>query len=264
MRWTITLEFTPDGGQPLVRQISTISRSMTDVRPEEVGLTLQKGRELRGIERQVIANQVHVYTLCFRCCADCGRRQQFKDVRTKCVQTVFGAYRFRGRRIRTCACQVERGYSASFFPLGFPFHPGRRPKCGSCSPNSVLACPIVRSHACYKICGLGWMRTSRTTIWRHTVALGKAIEQNQLNARRTNTSNLVVAPRTMSVGIDDTYIRRRIPERDLAGGAWLAQPVIGCVRHHDGRRFSARGPARASGRHDAVSRETIHSALQSR
>jgi hypothetical protein len=68
MRWTITLEFTPDGGQPLVRQISTISRSMTDVRPEEVGLTLQEGRELRGIERQVIANQVHVYTLCFRCC----------------------------------------------------------------------------------------------------------------------------------------------------------------------------------------------------
>jgi hypothetical protein len=40
VRWTIKLEFTPDGGEPQVRQIGTISRSMSDVRPEEVGLTL--------------------------------------------------------------------------------------------------------------------------------------------------------------------------------------------------------------------------------
>jgi hypothetical protein len=59
--WTIKVEFTPDGGEPQVRQIGTISRSLSDVRPEEVGLTLQEGRELlRGIECQFIANQVHL------------------------------------------------------------------------------------------------------------------------------------------------------------------------------------------------------------
>jgi hypothetical protein len=156
--WTIKLEFTPGGGEPQVRQIGTISRSMNDLRPEEAGLTLQEGRELlRGIECQIIANQVHFYTLCFGSCPDCGQRRQFKDVRTKCVQTVFGAYRFRGRGIRTCACEG--------------------------------------------------MRASRTTIWRHTVALGKAIEEDQLDASRTGTSSSIVAPRTVSVGIDDTDIR---------------------------------------------------------
>ena len=58
-----------------------------------------------------------------------------------------------------------------------------------------------------EVCGFGRMRASRTTIWRHTVALGKAIEEDQLDASRTGTSSSIVAPRTVSVGIDDTDIR---------------------------------------------------------
>jgi hypothetical protein len=48
----------------------------------------------------------------------CGRQQYFNDVRTKCVQTVHGAYRFRGRRIRSCSCLIQAGFPVSFFPLG--------------------------------------------------------------------------------------------------------------------------------------------------
>ncbi|MGO9594558.1 MAG: hypothetical protein ACLQFT_03315 [Steroidobacteraceae bacterium] len=39
------------------------------------------------------------------------------------------------------------------------------------------------------------------------MALGKAIEEDQLDASRTGTSSSIVAPRTVSVGIDDTDIR---------------------------------------------------------
>jgi hypothetical protein len=33
---------------------------------------------------------------------DFGRPKAIKETRTKCVQTVFGAFRFRGRRYRAC------------------------------------------------------------------------------------------------------------------------------------------------------------------
>ena len=119
MQWTIKVEFTPDGGPTRTHEIGRVTRPIADLRPEEIGLTLAEGREiLRGIEGRVIGDQVHVYTLCFRRCVHCGLRQSYKDVRTKCLLTVFGAYRFRGRRIRLCQCRVDRGCSASFFPLG--------------------------------------------------------------------------------------------------------------------------------------------------
>jgi hypothetical protein len=168
VRWTIKLEFTPDGGEPQVRQIGTINRSMTDVRPEGVGLTLQEGRQLlRGIECQVIANQVHLYTLCFRACPDCGRRRQFKDVRTKCVQTVFGAYRFRGRRIRTCACEVEQGHPASFFPLGVLIPRRTTPEVRFLFAELGARMPYREASRMLGVCGFDRMRASRTTIWRH-------------------------------------------------------------------------------------------------
>jgi hypothetical protein len=46
MRWSVKLEFTPDGGGPQVYELGSIDRSMNGVRPEEVGLTLEEGREL--------------------------------------------------------------------------------------------------------------------------------------------------------------------------------------------------------------------------
>jgi hypothetical protein len=46
---------------------------MNDVQPEEVGMTLEKGRALvRAIERRMIADQIHAYTRCCRECPDCG------------------------------------------------------------------------------------------------------------------------------------------------------------------------------------------------
>lgn len=110
----------PDGGETIRHELGTISRPIADLRPEEIGLTFAEGHELvRDIERRMISDQIHIYTLCFRRCTHCGQRQPFKDVRTKCVLTVFGAYRFRGRRIRLCRCQVDPGCIASFFPLGY-------------------------------------------------------------------------------------------------------------------------------------------------
>jgi hypothetical protein len=64
MQWTIKLEFTPDGGETIEREIGTITRPLSDLTPEEIGLTLTEGHELlRDIERRMIGDQVHIYAL---------------------------------------------------------------------------------------------------------------------------------------------------------------------------------------------------------
>jgi hypothetical protein len=76
MQWTIKLEFTPDGGETVVHEIGSITRPIADLEPEEIGWTLAEGHELvRDIERRMISDQIHIYTLCFRRCAHCGQRQ---------------------------------------------------------------------------------------------------------------------------------------------------------------------------------------------
>jgi hypothetical protein len=116
VRWTVRLELVREDGITATRELATIIRPMVDLRPEEIGLTLEEGRALvQAVERTMIADQIHAYTLCCRAFPGCGSLQHYKDTRTKCVQTVHGAYRFRGRRIRSCPCQTRLGYSPAFF-----------------------------------------------------------------------------------------------------------------------------------------------------
>ena len=101
MKWTIRIELTPDGNPPITYDIGTITRRIADLSAGEIGLTLEEGQQLlRRVRVQIIGSQAHAYALCRRPCVHCGKPKRIKDVRTKCVQTVFGAFRFRGRRYK--------------------------------------------------------------------------------------------------------------------------------------------------------------------
>ena len=81
MKWTIRLELTPDGNPPNTSEIGTVTRSIADLSPEEIGLTLEEGQELlRQLQIQIIASQAHAYALCGRRCAYCGKPKHVKDV----------------------------------------------------------------------------------------------------------------------------------------------------------------------------------------
>jgi hypothetical protein len=56
-----------------------------------VGLALEEGQQLlRLAQMEIITAQARGYELCRRPCVDCGQRRHIKDVRAKCVQTIFG------------------------------------------------------------------------------------------------------------------------------------------------------------------------------
>jgi hypothetical protein len=207
MRWTVRLEVVREDGITSTRELSTITRPMCDLRPEEIGLTLERGRALvQDVERTMISDQIHAYTLCCRRCPDCERLQHYKDTRTKCVQTAHGAYRFRGRRIRSCPCQVKLGYSPCFFPLSELIPRRTTPEVRYSFAELGARMPYREASGVLQICGFGRMRAGRMTIWRHTVDLGRVIGDQQCEA-----GYVYKEPerplRGISVGIDDTYVR---------------------------------------------------------
>jgi hypothetical protein len=59
MRWILKLELVRDDGITTTHQLAAITRAVTDLRPEEIGLTLEEGRALvQDVERTIIADQI--------------------------------------------------------------------------------------------------------------------------------------------------------------------------------------------------------------
>jgi hypothetical protein len=150
MKWTIRVELTPDGNPPITYDIGTITRPIADLSPEQIGLTLEEGQQLlRRVQVQIIGSQAHAYALCRQPCVECGRPKRIKDIRTKCVQTVFGAFRFRGRRYRACGCRgqphklrqrrttPEVRYLFAELGAGMPYRAASRVSIGSVSIAGV-------------------------------------------------------------------------------------------------------------------------------
>ena len=116
VRWALKLELTTDDGKTQASEVRSIGRSSSDVQHEEVGLTLEEGQLLlRDIVCRLIADQVHACTMPWRRCPHCGRQQYFKDMRTKCVRTVHGAYPLRSRRARQIEPQQQEVHSQRAF-----------------------------------------------------------------------------------------------------------------------------------------------------
>jgi len=63
MKWTIRIELTPDGNEPITRDIGTITRSIADLYPEQVGLTLEEAAAAAPLQMEIITAQ-HEATNC--------------------------------------------------------------------------------------------------------------------------------------------------------------------------------------------------------
>jgi len=145
MKWTIRIELTPDDNEPITYDIGTITRPIVDLAPEQIGLTLEEGQQiLRRIQVQITASQAHAYALCRRPCEYCRKPKLIKDVRTKCVQTVFGAFRFRGRRYRSCGCRADPYAYRQDSRWAKSSRGGQLRRCVICSRSWALGCPTAK------------------------------------------------------------------------------------------------------------------------
>jgi hypothetical protein len=212
MMWKIRLELTPDDNPPISYEIGTITRPIADLAPEQIGMTLEEGQQLlRQVQVQIISSQAHAYALCRRHCARCGSSKRIKDVRTKCVQTVFGAFRFRGRRYRSCQCLAQEDGYCQEFPLGEIIARRTTPEVRYLFAELGARLPYRAASEILNVCGFGNMRASHMAIRRHTLALGRALETQRLDAAGGQCAYPPETARSIVVGIDDTYIKHREP-----------------------------------------------------
>ncbi len=115
-----------------------------------------------------------------------GRHEHFLQeysLESKCVQTIHGGHRFHGRRINTCRCQVKRGYSPAFFPLGELIPRRTTPRPGTCSPNWAPECRTGKRQDCCK----SWVRTYARQPHDNLAPHDCTGEINRLSATRGGT-----------------------------------------------------------------------------
>jgi hypothetical protein len=212
MKWTIRLELTPDGNPPITYDIGTITRPIADLLPEEIGLTLEEGQQLlRRVQVQIIGSQVHAYALCRRRCVYCGKLRLIKDIRTKCVQTVFGAFRFRGRRYKSCGCRADPDGYRQDFPLGETIPRRTTPEVRYLFAELGARMPYRAASQILEVCCFGDIRASHMAIRRHTVAIGRELEAQRLDAADGQAVQTPRTSKSLVVVIDDTYVKHREP-----------------------------------------------------
>jgi hypothetical protein len=157
----------------------------------------------------MITSQAYAYALCRRPCVHCGRPRRIKDVRTKCVQTAFGAFRFRGRRYRKCGCRDHTGELRQDFPLGEIIPRRTTPEVRYLFAELGARMPYRAASRVLKTCGFGEMRASHMAIRRHTLEIGRELDAQRLDVASGLSPRSPEAAKSLVVGIDDTYVKHR-------------------------------------------------------
>ena len=136
-------------------------------------------------------------------------RLYFKETRTKRVQTVFGAFRFRDRRYWACDCRDHPDEFRQEFPLGEIIPRRTTPEVSYLFAELGAGMPYRAASQVLKTCGFGDMRASHMAIRRHTLAIGRELEAQLPDAADGQSDRAPEAAKSLVVGIDDTYVKHR-------------------------------------------------------
>ena len=115
----IIVETIADTGNKRIRQLGRLCLSGQG--QGDLGLKLEDAKDLLGqLQIAVVNAQVEDISQAHRPCLNCGRTRRLHDYRTKVLDTLFGRFRVRVPRLRTCSCEEgERGSISPFAQL-FP------------------------------------------------------------------------------------------------------------------------------------------------
>ena len=72
-----------------VEEVAKFDRCASGIAPEEIGLTLQEGKDvLKQVQRNIVQTQIQVQGVACSCCMHCSGTQLVKDIRTRRIRTV--------------------------------------------------------------------------------------------------------------------------------------------------------------------------------
>ena len=105
MEFVIRIETRLDDRIMWTEEIVRIERDASEIGPEEVGLTLRKGKAVwQRLQDRIVYAQIDVVSATARPCARCGKDKAIKDRRPRKLRTVFGIVPVSSYRYVDCPC----------------------------------------------------------------------------------------------------------------------------------------------------------------
>ena len=100
-----------------LQQVASLERPSSGIQPEEIGLNLQDGKTvLKQVQERIVQTQINVESAAWKFCMHCQREQRMKDLRRRCLGTVFGKVDIFCRRY--IRCTYRGGKPSIQWPLG--------------------------------------------------------------------------------------------------------------------------------------------------
>ena len=211
MEFIIRVEARLAGKIVETRDIAKITRVAAGLGAEELGLTLEDGKDiLRHVQDRLVKLQVEFIQAAAAHCMHCGRKKSIKDKRSRSLRTVFGAVSILCRRYIFCTCRG--GKPRAEWPLrnltGTYNSPEFRyllAKWGSDMPYRRAAALLG------ELLPLPNGRVSHSAVRRQTIRVGERFDQRAVEPAEydwpiSNREPVVPSPR-LTVAIDETYIR---------------------------------------------------------
>jgi len=106
MEFIVWVETRLAGNTLAVRRVTNFDRRANDPVPEDIGLTLQVGKEiLKQVQRNIMQTQIQVQGAACSQCIHCRDAPLVKDIRTRQIRTMFGEITVACRRYVRCTCR---------------------------------------------------------------------------------------------------------------------------------------------------------------
>jgi hypothetical protein len=177
MEFIVWFEARLAGKTLAVQEVAGFDRCASGIEPEEIGLTLQEGKDvLRQVQRNIVQTQIQVQGLASSRRMHCSGAQLVKDIRTRQIRTVFGRINVACRRYIRCTCQGGR--PSILWPLGLMELPGSTPE-----PSYLMAKwgSILPYRRAAQMLGeflpISDGVVSHATLRRHALAVGASLDQ---------------------------------------------------------------------------------------
>src|ERR1035441_3752819 len=91
MEFIVWVETRLAGKTLAVQEVAKFERCASAIASEEIGLTLQEGKDvLKQVQRNIVQTQIRVQGAACSCCMHCGSTQLVKDIRRRQIRTGFG------------------------------------------------------------------------------------------------------------------------------------------------------------------------------
>src|SRR3712207_3905687 len=107
MRWRMVLEVVGADGTRQVHEVDVGGRPPAGHSAAALGLGLEEGKAvLAAVQRHLVAAQVDEHCRNRRRCNRCGAQRPLKDLRPRCLTSLFGTVAVRAPRFGPCRCGV--------------------------------------------------------------------------------------------------------------------------------------------------------------